>query len=266
MSVPLECVINLSEGRKTSLIDAIAAVAGPALLDRHTDAVHDRTVLTLAGGGEAIESSARAVAAEAVRRLDLRGHQGAHPRFGVVDVVPFVPLNGTTIDGAVGARDRFARWAGNELGLPCFLYGPERALPAVRKGAFLTLAPDTGPHDPHPTAGACAVGARWPLVAYNLWLAEGDVTTASAIAARLRSEHIRALGFAVGPHGQVSCNLVAPEIVGPAEVYDAVAAQAMVARAELVGLIPRAVLTRIPSGRWAELDLADDRTIESRLG
>ncbi|MGH9185956.1 MAG: glutamate formimidoyltransferase, partial [Acidimicrobiales bacterium] len=190
---------------------------------------------------------------------------GAHPRMGVVDVVPFVPLEGNTILDAVAARDRFARWAGGDLALPCFLYGPERTLPEVRRGAFTDIAPDTGPLSPHRTAGACAVGARPPLVAYNLWLARPSADLARRIARQLRGPAVRALGLQVGDAVQVSLNLIEPTAFGPADAYDAVTALAEVTRAELVGLVPDAVLRTVDSGRWDELDLDEGRTIEARL-
>lgn len=256
----LECVVNISEGADPSLVAAVAAAAGDDLLDVHSDADHNRSVLTLVG-----EPAARAVARAAVERLDLRTHRGAHPRFGVVDVVPFVPLAGATLAGAVAARDAFATWIGADLGVPAFLYGPERSLPEVRRGAFAGLAPDAGPERPHPTAGAVAVGARPPLVAWNLWLAAPDLGRAREVAAAVRSPEVRALGLAVGSRVQVSLNLVAPEVVGPAEAWDQVAALVEVAGAELVGLVPRAVLDRTDPARWSQLDLAPDRTIEARL-
>ena len=259
----LECVINISEGRDDDLLTALAQVTGNSLLDVHHDQHHHRSVFTLAG--PEVEDAARALTEEAVARLDLREHDGVHPRFGVVDVVPFVPLEAAPLDDAVAARDAFARWAGTELELPCFVYGPERSLPDVRRGAFTTLSPDSGPSRPHPSAGACAVGARFVLVAYNLWLVDPDLDRAKTIAASLRSPQVRALGLATGEAVQVSCNLVEPDAIGPAEVYDRVAAQAAVARAELVGLVPASVLSTIPRSRWAQLDLGDERTIETRI-
>lgn len=256
----LECVINISEGRDRAALAAISAAAGPHLLDVHTDPNHHRSVLTLVG-----EDAARAVTTEAVARIDLRRHEGAHPRIGAVDVVPFVPLSGSTMADAVAARDRYCRWAADTLDLPCFTYGPERTLPEVRRDAFRGLDPATGPRHPHPIAGAVAVGARPVLVAYNVWLAEPDLDAARRIARELRGPAVRTLGLAVGERVQVSMNLVDPEAVGPAEVTDAVAARAAVAGCELVGLVPDAVLARVPPGRWADLDLDPDRTIELRL-
>jgi glutamate formiminotransferase / 5-formyltetrahydrofolate cyclo-ligase len=256
----LECVVNLSEGRRDDVLADLARAAGDDLLDVHRDADHHRAVLTMVG-----ESAPRAVARAAVDVLDLRTHAGAHPRIGVIDVVPFVPLGPTPMAEAVAARDRFAAWAGEALDIPCFLYGEHRSLPEVRRHAFAGLAPDTGPPAPHPTAGSCAVGARTVLVAYNLWLADPDIERARAIARGLRRPGVRALALPVGGNVQVSLNLLAPAEFGPAQAFDAVAARAPVARAELVGLVPEAVLRSIDPSRWAELDLVADRTIEARL-
>ncbi|MEO6987288.1 MAG: glutamate formiminotransferase [Aquihabitans sp.] len=255
----LECVVNISEGCDTEVIAAVASAAGPDLLDVHTDPHHHRSVLTLLG-----EEAPRAVAAAAVEAIDLGIHHGVHPRIGAIDVVPFVALDGSTFDDALAARDRFSQWAADELSLPCFIYGPERTLPDIRRRAFTDLVPDTGPHHPHPTAGAVAVGARPLLVAYNVWLAEPDLAQARLVAAQIRSPQVRTLGLAVGDRVQVSMNLVEPLTVGPASATDAVAALAPVAGCELVGLVPEAVLQAIPKSRWDELDLAEDRTIEAR--
>jgi glutamate formiminotransferase / 5-formyltetrahydrofolate cyclo-ligase len=270
----LECVVNVSEGQRREVVEAIAAAAGARLLDVHTDPHHNRSVLTLAGG-DGLEEAVRAVATETVHRVDLRAHVGVHPRIGALDVVPFVPLAGATMADAVAARDRFASWAGARLDVPCFLYGPERPLPDVRRRAFVDLVPDTGPPVAHPTAGACCVGARGVLVAYNLWLASQAgaglrgpntaVDVARTVAAAVRGPAVRALGLDVGGRAQVSTNLVDPAIVGPAEVYDAVAALAPVAGAELVGLVPAAVLDAVPAERWSALDLSPSRTIEARM-
>ena len=223
----LECVINVSEGRRVGVVAALADAAGDVLLDVHTDVDHHRSVLTLAGPAELVQAGARAVAAGAVDAIDLTAHAGVHPRLGAIDVVPFVPLGSLPFASAVDARDRFALWAAGELLLPCFFYGPERTLPEVRKRAFRDLRPDVGPGGPHPTAGGCAVGARDVLVAYNVWLAPScDLSVARAVATEVRSPFVRALGLAVGSSVQVAMNLVTPLPVGPAEAYDAVASRA----------------------------------------
>lgn len=256
----LECVVNISEGRTPAIVDDIASRAGDDLLDVHSDAHHNRAVLTLVG-----ETAPRAVAQEAVRRLDLRRHKGVHPRMGVVDVVPFVPLTHASPRDAVEARDRYAHWIAQRFHIPAFVYGPERGLPEVRRRAFRDLAPLAGPTAPHPRAGAVAVGARPPLVAWNVYLVTSNVQDAKRIAAEVRGPALHALGLAVGREAQVSMNLIAPDTIGPAEAWDLVAAHGSIARAELVGLIPRAVLERTPPARWSQLDLSQDRTIEARL-
>ncbi len=266
----LECVVNVSEGRRLDVIANLRAAAGPTLLDVHHDRDHNRSVFTLAGPREAVAAGVRSLAAATVARLDLGSHRGAHPRIGVLDVVPWVSLAGWPLDEgptgpAIEARDAFAAWAGTELALPCFLYGPERSLPEIRREAWRSLVPDTGPRGPHPSAGATGVGARPVLVAYNLWLAGADLDEARRLAAALRGPAVRALGLQVGDAVQVSCNLIAPLVVGPAAVFDAVATRTAVARAELVGLVPARVLAAIPEHRWPELDLDRSRTIEARL-
>jgi glutamate formiminotransferase len=232
----------------------------------------------MAGPADDVLGRARSLARAAVETLDIGSHDGAHPRFGVLDVVPFVPLNEpakerSDLRDAVAARDAFAAWAGTTLGLPCFLYGPlpgggARSLPEVRRGAFGAFGPDWGPTSPHPTAGAAAVGARPLLVAYNLWLTGADIELARAVARALRGPLVRALAFDLAPGVQVSFNLLDPIALGPAEIYDRAASllgEGRIVRAELVGLIPAAALELVPKARWGKLDLAPDRTIEARL-
>jgi glutamate formiminotransferase len=266
----LECVINVSEGRDAVVVDQLASVVAPCLLDVHRDADHHRSVFTLGGPETLVVAGARALTETAVRLLDLRTHQGAHPRIGVVDVVPWVVLEGWPVHpgplgAAQAARDAYAKWAAQSLDLPVFLYGQERTLPDIRRQAWRELQPDVGPSHPHPSAGAVAAGARPPLVAYNLWLSEPDLALARAIARSIRRPGLRTLGLELSGRAQVSCNLTDPWIVGPDEAFDAVAAHAPIARAELVGLLPRAVLHRLPPERWSELDIDDERTIEARL-
>lgn len=256
----LECVVNVSEGRDRALLAALAEACGQDLLDLHRDADHHRAVLTTVG-----EDAPRRLTRLAVRLLDLTLHRGVHPRLGVVDVVPFVPIGGSSLSEAVEARDRFGTWAATELGVPGFAYGPERSLPDVRRHAFTTLPPTWGPSSPHPTAGAICVGARPVLVAYNVWLAGNDLAEAKRVATAVRRPGLRALGLPVGGRVQVSMNLVTPDALGPADAYDAVAEHARVAGAELVGLLPARVLAAVPPHRWEALDLDESRTIEARL-
>jgi glutamate formiminotransferase len=280
----LQCVINVSEGRDEDVIRALAETAGPSLLDVHCDRDHNRSVFTMAGGE--VEGAVRRLARHVVATIDIRDHRGAHPRLGALDVVPWIDLvadaqggwNNGRIETAAAARDRFALWAATQLDLPCFEYGPPppagwtsasdagwRTLPYLRKEAWHTLLPDTGPARPHSTAGAACVGARPVLVAYNLWLATADLVAARRIAAEVRSPQLRTLGLQVGAAVQVSCNLIDPWTVGPDAAFDAVATRVEVARAELVGLVPLGVLDAIPSSRWALLDVDASRTSEARL-
>jgi glutamate formiminotransferase / 5-formyltetrahydrofolate cyclo-ligase len=261
----LECVVNISEGRDAVCLQRLADAAGSDLLDVHTDADHHRSVFTLVG-----EAAPRALATAAIERLDLRNHDGVHPRRGVVDVVPFVPLAGSSMSEAVAARDDFATWLADRHDVPSFLYGPERSLPDIRRHAFRGLAPSRGPSAAHPSAGATAVGARPLLVAFNVWVASPDPTAARQVASEVRGGAIRALGLQVGDATQVSMNLTDPLLVGPAAAYALVRshlrnAGVAIDRAELVGLVPEAVLHATPPSEWDMLDLAADRTIEARL-
>jgi len=211
----------------------------------------------------------RRVATVAIERIDLATHDGVHPRLGAVDVVPFVPLDGSTLDDALRARDHLMTWLADEHQVPSFLYGPERSLPEVRRRAFRDLLPDRGPPRPHPTAGATCAGARPVLVAFNVWVDDLDVPEARRVASAIRRPALRTLGLAVGDRVQVSMNLVAPDELGPDAAYDLVVDQlggrGSGVRAELVGLVPRRVLDAVDPARWEQLDLGPDRTIEARL-
>jgi glutamate formiminotransferase len=277
----LECVVNVSEGRDEAVLADLADSAGPTLLDLHRDPHHHRAVLTLAGAPDDVVAAVRTLATATVGRLDLRAHDGVHPRLGVLDVVPFVPYEpGQAAPGdltsAVAHRDDFARWLADALGVPSFLYGPlpggrSRTLPDIRRHAFEPaggLSPDFGPAQPDPRTGATAVGARRVLVAYNVWVSSLEV--ARRIAPRVRGPQVRALALAVGERAQVSCNLIEPDAFGPAVLYDAVAALAAeaggaVEGAELVGLLPELVLAAVPAARRPELGLSTEVTVESRL-
>jgi glutamate formiminotransferase len=276
--VTVECVVNISEGRDLVFLAQLADLAGTVLLDLHRDPDHHRSVFTLAGEAEPVTDAVQALARASVAQLDLGTHQGAHPRRGVVDVVPFVPFRfgqmpSQDLGAVVALRDGFARWMSATLGVPTFLYGPQpgggiRTLPQVRRHGFGEMPPDFGPGHPHPTAGATAVGARSVLVAYNVRVSSLEV--ARRVAPLVRGPALRALGLAIGQEAQVSCNLVDPAQIGPAQAYDVVRrlveeAGGTVEGAELVGLLPEAVLMAIPASRWTELDLSAEKTVEARL-
>lgn len=253
-------------------VRALAQAAGTSLRDVHRDEVHNRSVFTLINDFDALEADARSLIREAFATLDLRGHQGVHPRLGVVDVVPFVAL-GYDVERAVELRDDTAAWIADSFAVPVFLYGPLpgddwRTLPDIRRHAFSSLAPDYGPARAHPRYGASAVGARGVLVAWNLWIRDITLDEGRRVAAALRSESVRALAFSVGEFVQVSCNVIEPARVRLSDLYDQVrrlAANGAIERAELVGLAPRGVLEREDPSRWAELGLSPETTIESRL-
>jgi glutamate formiminotransferase / 5-formyltetrahydrofolate cyclo-ligase len=259
------------------VIDALRTAAGDALLDVHLDADHHRCVLTLGATSATYPPLIAELARAAVDLIDLRGHKGVHPRLGALDVVPLAPLAGTRLDDAIEAREAVLVALG-ALGIPCFRYGPlpdgsVRTLPELRRRAFVDLEPDAGPPRPHPTAGATAVGARQPLVAWNLWLQGASLATTRRIATALRSEDVRALGLEVRGATQVSCNLVEPVRTPPHVVYSRVVAllpeRAHVVRCELVGLVPDRVLDAVPASWWALLDLAEERSVEraaARIG
>lgn len=256
----LGCALNLSEGRRTDVVTlaAKAASTSAALLDITSDPDHNRSVLTFAGHPEDVVNAALKVAAAVLPLVDLNRHRGVHPRTGVVDVVPFYPVQdsslGITIDAAVRCAGRL--WS--ELALPSFLYeaaarSPEaQALPWIRKHAFNGLAPDFGGPLPHPTAGATVVGARGLLVAYNVDIRAEDAGVARAIAANIRRRYpgqVRALGLYLKDRGvgQVSMNILTPRRLTLNEVFAAVSreaagAGAAVVGSEIIGLVPRACI------------------------
>jgi len=292
-----EAVPNVSEGRRPEVVDEIVAAfrgADPRvlLLDRSSDPDHNRSVLTFAGPPQALLAAVVAGAHACVRLIDLRRHDGAHPRMGALDVLPFVPLAGLGMPACVALARAAARRLAAEAGIPAYLYGaaarsPERrALVAVRSGGFEELlrsaaadpdrAPDVGGPAPHPSAGATAVGARPFLVAYNVDLASDDLALARRIARLVRERDgglpaVRALGLALPRRGrvQVSMNLLDFRVTPPAAAYDAVARAAReagvgVAASEVVGLVPEAALPGLDPAARAGV-LAAGRVVEARL-
>jgi glutamate formiminotransferase len=271
-------VPNVSEGRDRPTIDALVdacRVPGMRVLDVHSDADHHRTVITIAGDPWALQDALVALAGECVDRIDLRRHRGAHPRVGALDVAPIVALDEDGLSFASEIAAGLAERLGTELNLPVFLYGdelatdPERTRPADfrREGldwleeevAAGRIVPDAGPPRVHPSAGVVLVGARLPLVAWNVWLPDGSLTDARAIAARVREAGggppgLRALGLYLADAGsaQVSMNLEDYRVTPPYAAVSAVRAEASrlgveAGDSELVGLIPRGALAYGPS-------------------
>ncbi|MFY9783681.1 MAG: hypothetical protein WAK12_09140 [Acidimicrobiales bacterium] len=268
-----ECVLNVSEGRRQDVIDALSLAAGPSLRDQHSDASHNRSVFTLIDSPDELRRNTHAFIAATMKRLDLREHEGVHPRFGVLDVVPFVALDRRQSLEAVVLRDETAMFVANTFDVPVFLYGKladgtTRTLPEVRRSAFRTLMPDRGPLEPNPQRGASAIGARAILVAWNLWLHGVSLGEANDIVKAIRRREVRALAFQIGDFVQISCNLVEPFVVGPSRVYDQVASllrSGEIDHAELVGLLPQKVLEKEDPARWEQLGLSEQKTIETRL-
>ena len=259
------------------------------LLDVHSDSDHHRSVFTLAGidGDDALVESLVAGIARARDLVDLRGHQGVHPRVGAADVVPVVPLRAEDMERARSAALALGARVGEELGLPVFLYGevgrgrrpaffrrggPEALQARVDAGE---LAPDFGPSRLDPSAGAVLVGARAPLVAFNIDLATDDVEVARAIAAVVRESGggfvgVQALGLAVAGRAQVSMNLLDTSQTALHEVVERVTEEARrrgvdVLRGELVGLMPASVAIAAAAGSLALPDLDESRILELRL-
>ena len=289
--MPLEAVPNFSEGRDRATIDAVgSALEGHAeLLDVHADPDHNRSVFTLVGDDEGIVEALVAAVAVARERIDLRRHQGAHPRIGAADVVPLVPIEPGDLGRACDAARRVAERIGAELGLPVFLYGelaPGRGPAFFREGgtdelgrrlAAGELAPDFGPPRLDESAGGTIVGARRPLIAFNVDLADADLDIARAIAAVVRERDggfpgVRALGLDLPLAGrvQVSMNVEDWEAVALHEIVarieeEAAGHGARVAGAELVGLMP-AGAAAAAAGAQLRIDGFDaSRVLELRL-
>jgi glutamate formiminotransferase len=265
------CVPNFSEGRRVGVIDAIcdalSSVPGARLAYRQADAEHNRLDTTIVGAPDTVQRAALAGAAKAVELIDMDGHTGEHPRMGAVDVIPFVPLRGISMDEVVELARAFAKELAHELELPVYLYdraalSTERtSLAEVRRGEYEGLReavargerlPDFGPHRLG-KAGATAVGARKQLIAFNVYLS-GPVDDAKAIARAVRESNgglpaVRAIGFETPERGgvTVSMNLVDFEVTGIRTAFDAVARRAAerdmrVLSSEIVGLAPEAAL------------------------
>lgn len=291
----VECIPNISEGRRQDILDACGRAitgAGVRLLDVKPDPSHHRTVYTFAGEPALVRAAVMALFETAIPAIDLRQHAGEHPRMGAVDVVPFVPIEGVTMTDCVNmARDVAAELAARHQ-LPIYLYEEAATLPArrnledIRRGEFEGLAakmgrpewaPDFGPAHPHASAGASVIGARMPLIAYNINLATNRLDVAKKIATAVRHSSgglrfVKAMGIELGDREivQVSMNLTNFEKTPVFRVFELVRREAarygvQVLESEIVGLIPQAALTA--SAAWyLQLDnFSDQQILENKL-
>jgi glutamate formiminotransferase / 5-formyltetrahydrofolate cyclo-ligase len=269
----IECVPNVSEGRRLDVVEAMVAairrVPGARVLDYSSDASHNRSVLTLAGEAAPLKAAILALFEQAVASIDLRTHKGEHPRLGAVDVVPFVPIEGVTMAECVALAKDTADEVARRFTVPVFLYEDASNDPArknledIRRGEFEGLTtkiarpewkPDYGPSAPHPSAGASVIGARMPLIAYNINLATDRLDVAKKIAAAIRHSSggfrfVKAMGIALESRNivQVSMNLTNYEKTPIHRVFDVVKREAArygvnVLESEIVGLVPAAAL------------------------
>ncbi|MDI6695749.1 MAG: glutamate formimidoyltransferase [Anaerolineales bacterium] len=295
MSTPIvECIPNFSEARRPEVVEAIMAavrsVAGVTLLDRHSDMDHNRTVLTFVGPPEDVEEAAYRAIARAAELINLDEHRGEHPRIGATDVVPFVPIRGISMAECVLIARRLGQRVGETLGIPVYLYEaaasrPERVnLENIRRGQYEALKeeigvlperePDYGPKKVGP-AGATVIGARQPLIAFNVYLTTDDVSIAKKIAKAVRHSsgglrYVKALGLLVEGRAQVSMNLTNFRSTPIARVVETIRREAArygtaIHHSELVGLIPQEAL--IEAARWyTQLDQFEpDQILEQRL-
>jgi glutamate formiminotransferase len=270
----IECVANVSEGRRREVLSACEAAvvsAGARLLDVHADGAHNRSVFTFAGTPDAIERAAVALFEPALAAIDLRTHTGVHPRIGAVDVVPFVPLDGATMADCVAIARRVGAAVAARYHLPVFLYEdaastPERTpLEHIRRGRFEGLAekltrpewrPDFGPAVPHPSAGATAVGARRLLVAFNVNLATDRLDVARAVARAVRQSSgglpfVKALGLSLTDRGIVTAEAARHGV--------------HVLESEIIGLVPASALTDEAARAFKVAGWSDQLVLENRL-
>lgn len=292
----IECVPNISEGRRSEVVDeiveAIRLVPAVRVLDVSSDASHNRSVITMVGDAAGTKSAVLSLFERAIRSIDLRNHAGEHPRLGAVDVVPFVPVADVSMETCVAlARDTAADVA-SRFDLPVFLYEEaatrveRRNLADIRRGEFEGLAtklarpewtPDFGPAVPHPSAGATVIGARMPLIAFNVNLATDRLEVAKQIAAAVRQSSgglpaVKALGLALADRGivQVSMNLTNYQRTSIATAFSAVREHAErsgvhVLESEIVGLVPAAALSGIDIAALRLRDFTARQVLETGL-
>jgi glutamate formiminotransferase len=297
MAAVIECVPNFSEGRRKEVVDSIVhslrSVPGTKVLDVEMDPDHNRSVVTFTGSKDSVQESAFRGARAAMELIDLNKHTGEHPRMGALDVLPFVPISGATMEDCVEIANKVGVRIAKHLKIPVYMYEaaarrPERKnLEVVRRGQFEGLReailtddsryPDYGPRAVHPTAGAIAVGARMPLIAFNVNLRSEDVEVAKAIAKKIRASsggmpHVKALGFHLKDKGmvQVSMNLTDYTVTPISKVFGEVMKEAdakgvEVAESEIIGLIPLDAVCDL-AGRFLKVpSFASSQVLERRI-
>jgi len=292
----IESIPNLSEGRRPEVVEAIAsavrAIAGVRLLDYSSDASHNRSVFTLAGDAQPLKAAILAMYEQALAHIDLRTHLGEHPRLGAVDVVPFVPIEGVTMAQCVDLAKEVAREVATRFNVPIYLYEEASNNPArknledIRRGEFEGLAakmasegwaPDLGPSTPHPSAGASVIGARMPLIAYNINLNTDRLDVAKKIAAAIRHSSggyrfVKAAGFELKDRGivQVSMNLTNYEKTPIFRVFETVRREAerhgvSILESEIVGLVPAAALNATAEFYLQIAGFKPEQVLENKL-
>jgi glutamate formiminotransferase len=293
----IECVPNISEGRRLDVVDGIAdalrATPGVRVLDVSSDASHNRSVVTLAGDRTAMKAAVLTLFARAIASIDLRVHHGEHPRLGAVDVVPFVPIADVTMAECVALARETAEAVASRFDVPVFLYEEAATTPSrrnladVRRGEFEGLPaklanpawrPDFGPARPHPSAGASVIGARMPLIAFNVNLATDRLDIAKQIAAVVRQSNgglpaVKALGVPLTDRGivQVSMNLTNFQQTSIATAFAAVKREAEkhgigIRESEIVGLVPAAALAAVWPQDLLLTGFTEEQVLENRLG
>ena len=292
----IECIPNVSEGRRPEVVermaDAIRAVAGVRLLDYSSDASHNRSVFTIAGDAEPLRHAVLALFEHATAAIDLRTHRGEHPRLGAVDVVPFVPIEGVTMAQCVALAKQVGAEVAERFGIPIYLYEEasgnplRRNLEDIRRGEFEGLvqklsspgwAPDFGPAQPHASAGASVIGARMPLIAYNINLDTDRLDVAKKIAAAIRHSsgglrYVKAMGVKVEDRNlaQVSMNLTNYQRTPIFRVFEMVKREAerygvSVLESEVVGLVPSAALVSAAEYYLRLERFTDNQVLENKL-
>jgi len=283
----LECVPNFSEGRDSTVVvaiaDAIAKTPGVLLLGAESDTDHNRSVMTFAGTPDVVVEAAVRGVGKAAELIDLSAHQGVHPRVGAADVIPFVPLDGSTMDQAVAAAHRAGEEIWRRYRVPVYFYDHaarnpgRRRLEKVRRREFDGSPPDIGSVASHPTAGASVVGARGLLIAYNVQLATRDAAIAQAIARKIRASsggfpHVKAMGIYLASRvcAQVSMNLTNFAETPLDRVYDAISSAARelgteAVAGEIIGFIPRRAYEMAPEFFQRAENFSESRILETRI-